>query len=391
MAARRPWRAWAEALLVGVVVLGTGQEAYVGAGGTLLSPRVALAVALGLSTALRYRWPVLAAVLATAGAVALGSMLPLLLVLFRLASLGRLVLGAVCVGAAMVGSALVPAQQDLWATRSYGPLLVLLLALALGLWSGSRRRLVASLAEQVDHLRVERELRAEAARLEERTRIASEMHDVLAHRLTVIALHTGALQRRGAALPEPVADRIALLRTASTEALGDLRDVLGALRSTDAREAEASRAPGLRALSSLLEEARAAGQEIEARIEGDDTAVPASHRLAVHRLVQESLTNARKHAAGAPVRVEVRYGPPESTASVRNPAGERDGTAAQGSGYGLVGLAERVGALGGRLEYGPTGSGGWGVTASIPAQDKRVRAAEDEEDAVGDKGTEGAA
>ncbi|WP_241999742.1 sensor histidine kinase [Streptomyces klenkii] len=267
------------------------------------------------------------------------------------------------------GSAFTHPQQSLWATRSYGPLAVLLVALAFGLWADSRRKLVTSLADQVDHLQVERELRAEAARLEERTRIAAEMHDVLAHRLTVIALHTGALQRRGATLPGPVADRIGLLRTASTDALDDLRDVLGALRRHGSAEPADAREPGLRALSTLLDEARAAGQEIDAAVGGDAGAVPASHRLAVHRLVQKALTNARKHAAGARVRVEVRYGPPESTVVVRNPDGRRSGAA--GSDYGLIGLAERVDALGGCLAYGPTGAGGWEVTAGIPQDCRR--------------------
>ncbi|MEU3751153.1 histidine kinase [Streptomyces olivoreticuli] len=373
--AGRIWPWWAEVLLVGVVAWGTVQEAYVAAGGTLASPRVALAAALGLSVALRYRWPALAAGCAVAGAVALGSDYPLLVVVFQLASRGQLAPGAVCVATAMAGSAIVHPQQNLWVTRSYGPLAVLLFALVLGLWAGGRRRLVASLAEQVEHLRVERELRAETARLEERTRIAAEMHDVLAHRLTVIALHTGALQRRGAALPGPVADRIGLLRTASTDALDDLRDVLGALRRHGPAGAAGPREPGLRALSTLLDEARAAGQEVDADVEGDADAVPASHRLAIHRLVQEALTNARKHASGARVRVEVRYGPPESTVVVRNPGGERSETAATGSGYGLVGLAERVDALGGRLESGPTGAGGWAVTAGLPLDGRRTEGA----------------
>ncbi|MFH8788285.1 sensor histidine kinase [Streptomyces roseoverticillatus] len=374
-AAGRAWPWWAEALLVGMVTWSAVQEAYVAAGGTLASPRVVPAAVLGLSVALRYRWPVPAAVCATAGAAGLGSLFPLLIVVFHLASRGRLVLGAASAAAAMAAGAFTHPQQSLWATRSYGPLAVLLVALAFGLWADSRRRLVSSLAGQVDHLRVERELRAEGARLEERTRIAAEMHDVLAHRLTVIALHTGALQRRGAALPGPVADRISLLRTASTEALDDLRDVLGALRRHGPAEATDAREPGLRALSTLLDEARAAGQEVDTLVEGDAEAVPASHRLAVHRLVQEALTNARKHAAGARVRVEVHYGPPESTVVVRNPDGERSEVAAAGSGYGLVGLAERVDALGGRLAYGPTGAGGWEVTAGIPQDSRRSEGA----------------
>ncbi|WP_328547607.1 sensor histidine kinase [Streptomyces platensis] len=368
-----PW--WAEALMICVVGAGTVQQAYVGAGGTLLSPRVGVAVALTIPILLRRRKPVLAIVSTTVGAVLLGLFFPLLVVLFYRVSRGRFVFEGVCVVVAMVGSSLAHPGNSLWLTRKYGPLLVLLLAVVIGLWTGNRRRHVASLAEQVNRLRVERELRAEQARLEERTRIAAEMHDVLAHRLTVIALHTGALKQRAADLPGPVANRIGLLRTASTDALGDLRDVLGVLRGHDAGETPASRVPGLPELSTVIDEGRAAGQQIEAVVEGDPDSVPASHRLAIHRLAQEALTNARKHAAGATAQLEVRYGPPRSTVVIRNPAGASSEAAAEGSGYGLVGLAERVTALNGHLEYGPTGSGGWRVAATIPLDDQRSRGA----------------
>ncbi|MEU8782193.1 histidine kinase [Streptomyces sp. NPDC048637] len=371
----RTWPWWAEVLMICVVGTGTVQEAYTGAGGTLLSPRVGLAVALALSVLLRHRLPVLAAVCTVAGAVLLGSFFPLLVVLFHRAARGRFVFEGLCVVVAMIGSSLAHPGNSLWMTRKYGPLMVLLLAVVIGLWTGNRRRHVASLAEQVNRLRVERELRAEQARLEERTRIAAEMHDVLAHRLTVIALHTGALKRRVADLPEPVADRIGLLRTASTEALGDLRDVLGVLRGHDTGETAASRVPGLPELSTVIDEARAAGQQVEALIEGDPGSLPASHRLAIHRLAQEALTNARKHATGATTQLEVRYGPPQSMVVVRNASGASSEAAAEGSGFGLVGLAERVAALHGRLEFGPTGAGGWRVAATIPLDDQRSRGA----------------
>ncbi|KOT62582.1 histidine kinase [Streptomyces rimosus subsp. rimosus] len=350
-----------------------GQEAYISAGGTVLSPEVALAVAGALSVALRYRHPAVALVCTVALAAGLGMVLPLLVVLFHLVAHGRLVVPFVAAAAALAGNALVQPPQSLWMSRSYGPLMPLGIVLALGLWASSRRRLEAALAARVEQLRVERELRAEQARLTERARIAAEMHDVLAHRLTVLALHTGALQRRADTLPAPVADRLALLRTTSTEALGDLRDVLGALRDTEGQPeqaaAGASRLPGLRELSALLDEARAAGQKIEADIEGDGRGLPAGRRLAVHRLVQEALTNARKHAPGAPVRVTVRYGPHETAVEVRNapaPTGAEPPAALPASGYGLLGLTERMSALGGTLEYGPTRDGGRRIAATLP-------------------------
>ncbi|WP_030666571.1 sensor histidine kinase [Streptomyces rimosus] len=370
----RGWPWWAEALLLAAVAQEAGQEAYISAGGAVLSPEVALAVAGALSVALRYRRPALALLCTVALAAGLGMVLPLLVVLFHLVAHGRLVVPFVAAAVALAGNALVQPPQSLWMSRSYGPLMPLGIVLALGLWASSRRRLEAALAARVEQLRVERELRSEQARLTERARIAAEMHDVLAHRLTVLALHTGALQRRADSLPAPVADRLALLRTTSTEALGDLRDVLGALRDTEGRPeqaaADASRVPGLRELPALLDEARAAGQKIEADIEGDGRSLPAGRRLAVHRLVQEALTNARKHAPDAQVRVTVRYGPYETAVEVRNAparAGAEPPAPGPASGYGLLGLTERMSALGGTLEYGPTGDRGWRIAATLPA------------------------
>lgn len=367
------WPRWAETLLVTVVVLLSVQEAYIGAGARLIAPGVGLAAAAGLSLILRHRAPAVPAVLAVVTAAVLGTAFPLLVVLFTLASRGSIAVGVLCAAAAMVGNLLLQPERSLWVTRSYGPVLLLVVVLVLGMWAGSRRRLVATLAEQVDHLRVERELRAERARLEERARIAAEMHDVLAHRLSVLALHAGALQRRAADLPAPLADRIDLLRTTSTEALRDLRDALGVLRDPGGPGSSGAQPPAPHELPVLLDEARRAGQVVDAVIDGNPEATPVSHRLAVYRLVQEALTNARKHAVGAPVSVAVRYGPPVSTVDVRNPAGAPAEAAVGSGGYGLIGLAERVAALGGHLEHGPAGSSGWQVSASIPVTGRSPR------------------
>jgi signal transduction histidine kinase len=362
----RSWPRWAEALLLVVVTLLSVQEAYIGGSADLVSPGVGLAAVASLALALRYRHPAIPAVLAVSTAAVLGIPFPLLVVIFTLASRGRLAASVLSGVAAMAGNWVLEPEHHLWEVRLSGPVLPLAVALATGMWADSRRRLVATLAEQVDQLGVERELRAERARLSERARIAAEMHDVLAHRLSVLALHAGALQRRAAGLPAPVADRIDLLRSTSTEALGDLRDVLGALRDPSRPEPDGSPLSGLRPLPAVLDEARKAGQVVDAVLGGDPGATPVSHRLAVHRVVQEALTNARKHAAGAPVTVTVHYGPPASTVDVRNPAGTPSDGSTVVSGYGLVGLAERVGGLGGQLEHGPSGEGGWRVTARIP-------------------------
>ncbi|WP_461034785.1 sensor histidine kinase [Streptomyces mayteni] len=362
-----PW--WVEAMVVAVVATVSVSDASVAAGGGSAAVG-SMTVSFVTSTVLplRHRWPVPVTAVAVVAAGGWGTMLPLLLLTFHLATHGRVRQAVGAGGVALVVNALTQPALSLWTPRAYGPCALFCVALALGLWAGSSRRLADALASQVEHLHRERELRESAARISERTAIAAEMHDVLAHRLSLIALHSGVLATRAEQLPAPVADRIRLLRAASTDALGDLRDVLGALRTRD-DDRPGSLAPALREVGELIDEAREAGQEIEAQIDGPAEQAPAAHRLAVYRLVQEAVTNARKHAPRAPVRVRVRYGTAATRAEVTNsaPAGGA-AAAAVPSGYGLVGLRERVRALGGALDAGPTGGGAWRVAAHIPVQ-----------------------
>jgi len=362
---RWPW--WAETVLVVAVTALSAQDAYISAGGRLADVAVVVAVVAGVVLIGRRRWPLPVAALATAAAGGWGLVFPLLVVLFHLTGRGRLKVAAGCAVLALVANRLVHPPLSLWATRSYGPVLLLVLAIALGLWAANRRRLLATVATQVDQLRTERALREEGARLAERAAIAAEMHDVLAHRLSLIALHTGALQTRTTTLPEQIGDRIALLRTASTDALADLRDILGALRDPD-RDSRRAPSPALREVDELIEQATAAGQHVAATIDGRPEQVPAADQLAVVRLVQETLTNARKHAPGAPVTLRVHYGPPATTVEVTNTAAlpPAPDSASVPSGFGLIGLAERVHALGGALEAGPAGDGCWRVAGGPP-------------------------
>ncbi|MFE6489680.1 sensor histidine kinase, partial [Streptomyces sp. NPDC057757] len=228
-------------------------------------------------------------------------------------------------------------------------------------------------------------------------------------------LHAGVLRdqaRAGtvAADPDRLTHRLELLRTTAARSLDDLRDVLGALRAEPPERAAAEAdvpvpsgewsapfrsstgalsgqssvplsgpppvlppvpAPALRDLTDLIDEANQAGQQVELALAGDPEAVPTTHRLAVHRVVQEALTNARKHAHAAPVTVRVGYGAPATTVEVRNgPGGTTPNGPISGGGYGLVGLGERVGALGGHLDAGPDGAGGFRLSARLPAPDR---------------------
>ncbi|MEU5594568.1 histidine kinase [Streptomyces sp. NPDC020298] len=364
----RRWRAYGRAALVALLVSAAALNAATIDGGEHLLPVTATALLCGAALlSSRLRWP-LAPLLVTAATAWWGSLLlPLLVVaLFDLAVDGRARAAVGCGVAALAANVLGYPATALWTPDRYASALFLPpLAVILGLWLGSRRRLVQALASDVEHLRIESKLREEAAGHAERSRIAAEMHDVLAHRLSLIALHSGVLATRRDALPAPVAERLTLLRRTSVEALADLRDILGALREPDAEPSAAARAPVMREVRELVDEALAAGQHIELTSEGHPEQAPTTHRLAVYRIVQESLTNARKHASGAPVTVRVDYRPPATHVEVTNPPGTPR-TDTVGGGYGLVGLRERVTALGGHLTAGPAGAGTWRVAARIP-------------------------
>ncbi|MFD5555177.1 sensor histidine kinase [Streptomyces sp. NPDC127068] len=165
--------------------------------------------------------------------------------------------------------------------------------------AGRHRELARHLAGRLDEAEALARLRDERVRLSERARIAREMHDVLAHRLSLLVPHTGVLQRRADEVPEPVRERLALLRDVGAGALDDPRDLLGALRD---RESPPPLTPTGDDLPGLIEEARAAGTPVRSRVDAL-TGVPVAVRLAVHRIVQEALTNAREHAPSQPVEL----------------------------------------------------------------------------------------
>ncbi|MFF7769414.1 sensor histidine kinase [Streptomyces massasporeus] len=363
------WSGWStfgrRCLVVLLTVLAVLNSALT-ADGRYLTPATVVAVLCGAALLVRrLPWYVPAGIATVATGLWGWPLLVLLLVaLFDLAEQQRVRWAAGFAATALGTSMIIPSEASLRTPQPFGSTLFVLLALVVGLWVGNRRRLLKALGDQVEHLRVERELREEAARAAERSRIAAEMHDVLAHRLSLIALHTGVLTTRSEPLPAPIVERLALLRTASTDALADLRDVLGALRDPGAEPAATAPGPVLRDVDELVEQARAAGQRAEVEVDGRPEEAPAAHRLAVHRLVQEALTNARKHAGGAPVRIHLGYGPPATTVEVTNTPGSP--AAAVASGFGLVGLRERVSALGGHLHAGPNGAGSWRLAARIP-------------------------
>lgn len=230
--------------------------------------------------------------------------------------------------------------------------------------------LPAVLGLAVLRARRERRLLAEQARAEERVRLAGEMHDMVTHRVSLMVLQAGAL--RVSAADEATRRAAEDLRTAGCQALDELRDLVGVLRAEPGEGERPVAGPTpVPDLSALVAESRQVGVEVRLQASGDPLlASPAVARTA-YRVVQEALTNVRKHAPGAPAEVRVRYGGDRVRLTVRNPAPDRAspdvGLAASGSGTGLLGLRQRVELVGGSLRFGPVEDGGFQVTADLPA------------------------
>jgi signal transduction histidine kinase len=241
-------------------------------------------------------------------------------------------------------------------------------ALTVGLWVAQRRRLLESLRERAAQAERERDLLADRAVTAERHRIAREMHDVVAHRVSLIALQAGALSvTTGEERVAPVAE---LIRKTSATALAELREVLRALRDDEdvpQPAAGQSPLPTFADVRRLVDDAAAAGAQVELDMPDEDPDVPTAVHHAIYRVVQESLTNAAKHAVGAPVRVAITAGAEGIAVRVANDRGQ-EGTAVPGSGYGLLGMRERVSLAGGALHSGPAGDGGFEVRALLPLE-----------------------
>ncbi|GAA3334689.1 histidine kinase [Amorphoplanes nipponensis] len=239
-------------------------------------------------------------------------------------------------------------------------------ALGWGMFVRAYRRLTETLREHAARLEAEQHLRVDQARLTERARIAREMHDVLAHRMSLVSLHAGALEVRTDARPEEVAIAAGAIRASAHQALEELRGVIGVLRDGAVGRPEPPQ-PGLADLPALVDSARAMGTTVDFTC-----AVPAGGPSVVlgrtaYRIVQEGLTNARKHAPGAPVGVLVD-GAPGAGLRIRvtNPRTGAAGRAGvPGAGMGLLGVRERAALAGGTVAYGPHGDD-FRLEASLP-------------------------
>jgi signal transduction histidine kinase len=219
-------------------------------------------------------------------------------------------------------------------------------------------------SERADRLVVERDERAREAVVEERARIARELHDVVAHAVSVIAVQSGSLRRRLRHERPDDAEELRAIEETARQALGDMRRMLGLLRTEDDGLALTPQ-PGLDQVDRLVEQVRDTGLPVEVSVEGEPRPLPPGVDLAAYRIVQEALTNVLKHAGPARARIALRYGDRELGLEITD---DGRGTSANGDGggHGLVGMRERVALYGGSLEARPAPDGGFRVRARLP-------------------------
>jgi signal transduction histidine kinase len=374
---RRDWivDAWCFALAVAGGVYGPGALLENGA-----EPSVAVAaliVAAGalacLAIWLRRRWPVGVALLT----VVLGSVSPAaggasMIALFSLAVHRRSQVAIATCGLAIallpLYFSIYPDDIPFWVNVGLASG-IQAAVVGWGMFIRSQRELMLSLRERTRQAEAERDLRVGQARAQERTRIAREMHDVLAHRLSLLSLHAGALEIHPEAPPDEIARAAGVVRASAHQALEDLRQVIDVLRAEPAGSEAQRPQPTLCDVAALVEETRAAGTAVELEQRVDADSVPAATGRNVYRIVQEGLTNARKHSPLAAVVATVDGAQGDGlTVEIltRRPLAQLGHADIPGAGAGLIGLAERVGLAGGRLEHGRTATGDHRLWAWLP-------------------------
>jgi signal transduction histidine kinase len=229
----------------------------------------------------------------------------------------------------------------------------------------SRRELAADLATRTVELEHEREEKAKLAVAEERARIARELHDVVAHSISMMIVQAGAERHAlGDERPE-TRDVLETIEKTGRSAMAEMRRLLGMLRRSDDELALAPQ-PSLRFLDDLVSQVREAGMPVELRIEGTPRGLPVGIDLSAYRIVQEALTNALKHAGPASARVVIRYGANELDIEIADDGAAPVEETAKSGGHGLVGMRERVALFGGDLAAGRRDGGGYAVRARLP-------------------------
>ena len=241
--------------------------------------------------------------------------------------------------------------------------LIVIIAWLIGHSIRAQRRHVEGLIEHARRLEREQAAVARAAVVEERARIARELHDVVAHGVSVMVVQAEAARRLLRRRPEQAEEALRTVSATGTEALGELQHLLGILGSEDRSALEP--APGLGDLNGLLERLQSSGVAVEMRLEGEARSLPRGLDLTAYRIIQEALTNVLKHAGAARAEVRLRYSDDSLGIEVTD-SGRAAARHSGSGGRGLVGMRERVAAYGGELETGPRAQGGFAVRARLP-------------------------
>jgi signal transduction histidine kinase len=245
-----------------------------------------------------------------------------------------------------------------------------LLAVAVAwLWGENlrnRRARWAAMEERARRLEAEREERDRQAVTDERLRIARELHDVVAHSMSVIAVQSGVANHVIDSRPAQARQALATIEATSRSALVELRRLLGVLRQGDDPVASLEPNPGMAEIGRLADQIRSAGVEVELKVEGEPGDLPPGVDLSAFRIAQEGLTNVLKHGGGV-ARVLVRYSPGAVAVEIADDGrAGTDGAPAEGTGHGLIGMRERVAVFGGQLTAGPVPGGGYQMSARLP-------------------------
>jgi signal transduction histidine kinase len=239
------------------------------------------------------------------------------------------------------------------------------LAWVIGDSLGVRRRYVAALEERAERLEREREAEAARAVAEEQARIARELHDVLAHNVSVMVVQAAAANDVFDSQPERAREALASIEATGRDALAELRGLLGVVRGGGP---DYTPQPSLERLDELVDQIRSAGLDVAVTIEGQPRELPAGIDVSAYRVVQEALTNTLKHARASQAEVSLRFRPDGIDVDVRDDgvgAGNGDG---DGGGNGLIGMRERVAVYGGSFAAGPDPGGGFAVSARFPLE-----------------------
>lgn len=355
------WR-YLLALAIGLLVWTPVMDAQVDRNPLLFWADLVVGLLAFVLVAFRRRWPFTIAVvtilMAPVSSLSAG---PAALATVSLATRRRwwqvITVGALNVVFSLVYYAVQPSDNvDPWWVNLAVTVAVVLAITAWGMFIGSRRELIWTLRQRAETAEAERDLRATQARSNERARIAREMHDVLAHRISQISMHAGALTFREDLSADEMRSSVAVIQAKAHEALTDLREVLGVLRDVDGAAGAGPLTgpqPTYRDLGALVDDARAAGATIEyddALADGGD--LPDVVGRTVYRIVQEGITNAGKHAPAATLRISLSGSPVDGVDVVLRNALGFGPTRTPGAGLGLVGLTERAELRGGTLVHG---------------------------------------